>query len=207
MLREKGTIREDEAEAVTRMTVLNTITKMLVGLRFPVPFLTPSFCRLSFSRMPIVMKAFTVKPITNVLVRLIGVLMRLIAGKAVATNINSITGFLFKYTCIMPTNLVCHFHRGGDEMRTITNVTTKAILATVLTYFIGTFILLPTCNGTFKVPVRAFVRVKDTMRDSMGKLLAFTLLVVTPFGVFGCTLASLVIFMVCGGVHIMLGNS
>lgn len=180
-----------------RVKVLSTVTMILVVFSVPLPF-TPAFCGVSLDRIPILMKYFTVKPVTKILMRLIGVLLGLILAKARATNIKRVTGFVVKYSFYMPTNLVCE--EGEAEGDTLVKVMAKAILVVIVKYFIGTFMLLPACTTTFKVPVSTLINVKATIGSRVADLSAFIVFTMTPFGLIGKVIISLVMFLVCGGV-------
>lgn len=190
------------AAGLTMATVLTTLSTILVFFRFPLKFVTPSFCRFSFSRIPILIKAFDVKPVTNMMVRFMGVLIGFLVGNADANKMKRLTGFLVNYSFVLPTNFVCGC--GGAEINTVIKVLANAITVTTVNIILGAFILIPLCSSF--VPLARVVGVKRTVFPTVSNAFAFYLCYMNPFGVVGKLVVSMIIFVVCGPLSELVGD-
>ncbi len=187
---------------VTFYTLFKTLKFILVLLRFPVPVVVPSFIGFSFSRVPTIVATFTCNPLCNVLIYLLGGVLRLFI--AADTNINRISGFVLNTVFINVTKLVCGY--GGGHGFTLVNSLINTNIVTIVDMFSGCCVICPTFSILCGLPVSTVLNVCRTVLSSVSGLFRTVLIFGLPFGFTGKVVSTAIYFLICGGLSPVLGG-
>ena len=122
--------------AVTAM--LSAAATVLMFLEFPIPFLIPSFVELDFSELPALLAAFSLGPVSGVIVCLVKNVIKglLFSGTG---GVGEMCNFLLGICFIIPAGLIYRYKRtrAGALMGALAGAVIMALCSIPVNYFIS----------------------------------------------------------------------
>ena len=122
--------------AVTAM--LSAAATVLMFLEFPIPFLIPSFVELDFSELPALLAAFSLGPVSGVVVCLVKNVIKglLFSGTG---GVGEMCNFLLGICFIIPAGLIYRYKRtrAGALMGALAGAVIMAVCSIPVNYFIS----------------------------------------------------------------------
>ena len=122
--------------AVTAM--LSAAATVLMFLEFPIPFLIPSFVELDFSELPALLAAFSLGPVSGVVVCLVKNVIKglLFSGTG---GVGEMCNFLLGICFIIPAGLIYRYKRtrSGALMGALAGAVIMAVCSIPVNYFIS----------------------------------------------------------------------
>lgn len=122
--------------AVTAM--LSAAATVLMFLEFPIPFLIPSFVELDFSELPALLAAFSLGPVSGVVVCLVKNVIKglLFSGTG---GVGEMCNFLLGICFVIPAGLIYRYKRtrSGALMGALAGAVIMALCSIPVNYFIS----------------------------------------------------------------------
>ena len=122
--------------AVTAM--LSAAATVLMFLEFPIPFLIPSFVELDFSELPALLAAFSLGPVSGVIVCLVKNVIKglLFSGTG---GVGEMCNFLLGICFVIPAGLIYHYKRtrSGALAGALAGAVIMAVCSIPVNYFIS----------------------------------------------------------------------
>ena len=120
--------------AVTAM--LSAAATVLMFLEFPIPFLIPSFVELDFSELPALLAAFSLGPVSGVIVCLV---KNVIKGLLFSGTVGEMCNFLLGICFVIPAGLIYRYKRtrSGALMGALAGAVIMAVCSIPVNYFIS----------------------------------------------------------------------
>ena len=122
--------------AVTAM--LSAAATVLMFLEFPIPFLIPSFVELDFSELPALLAAFSLGPVSGVIVCLVKNVIKglLFSGTG---GVGEMCNFLLGICFVIPAGLIYHYKRtrSGALAGALVGALIMALCSIPVNYFIS----------------------------------------------------------------------
>ena len=122
--------------AVTAM--LSAAATVLMFLEFPIPFLIPSFVELDFSELPALLAAFSLGPISGVVVCLVKNVIKglLFSGTG---GVGEMCNFLLGICLVIPAGLIYRYRktRSGALIGALAGALIMAVCSVPVNYFIS----------------------------------------------------------------------
>jgi len=122
--------------AVTAM--LSAAATVLMFLEFPIPFLIPSFVELDFSELPALLAAFSLGPVSGVIVCLVKNVIKglLFSGTG---GVGEMCNFLLGICFVIPAGLIYRYKRtrAGALMGALAGAVIMALCSIPVNYFIS----------------------------------------------------------------------
>ena len=122
--------------AVTAM--LSAAATVLMFLEFPIPFLIPSFVELDFSELPALLAAFSLGPVSGVVVCLVKNVIKglLFSGTG---GVGEMCNFLLGICFVIPAGLIYHYKRtrSGALAGALVGALIMALCSIPVNYFIS----------------------------------------------------------------------
>ena len=122
--------------AVTAM--LSAVATVLMFLEFPIPFLIPSFVELDFSELPALLAAFSLGPVSGVIVCLVKNVIKglLFSGTG---GVGEMCNFLLGICFVIPAGLIYRYKktRSGALIGALAGAIIMAVCSVPVNYFIS----------------------------------------------------------------------
>lgn len=180
MTNPKTTTKEKKrisTKVIAQIGVLGAIAMVLMLFDIPLPF-APTFYKIDFSEVPVLVGAFTMGPVAGALIELVKILLNLLIGCAM---------------CI-PASLI--YQKLHSRKGAIIGMVTGTVFMTIVGCFINAYLLLPAYAAAFHMPIDALVAMGTAVNSHINSLLTFVLLSVAPFNLLKGFLVSLIVFLI-----------
>lgn len=128
------------------VAMLSGIAVVLMLLDFPVPFL-PSFYKIDFSELPVLIGAFCLGPVAGIVIELIKVLLNLLINGTVTAGIGEAANFIIGCAFVVPAGFI-YLHK-KNKKSAILGMSIGTLSCTVIGALLNAFVLLPLYGKAF----------------------------------------------------------
>lgn len=175
--------------AVTAM--LSAAATVLMFLEFPIPFLIPSFVELDFSELPALLAAFSLGPVSGVIVCLVKNVIKglLFSGTG---GVGEMCNFLLGICFIIPAGLIYRFRktRSGALIGALAGAVIMAVCSIPVNYFISYPVY------TQFLPIDVIIGMYQEIIPSVDGLLSCLIIFNAPFTLFKGLLDTALCFLI-----------
>ena len=131
-------VRRSRTHKIAVTAMLSAAATVLMFLEFPIPFLIPSFVELDFSELPALLAAFSLGPVSGVVVCLVKNVIKglLFSGTG---GVGEMCNFLLGICFIIPAGLIYRYKRtrSGALMGALAGAVIMALCSIPVNYFIS----------------------------------------------------------------------
>ncbi len=181
--------------------MLSALAFVLMLFSFPLPF-APSFYKLDFSELPVVIGAFAIHPFAGVMIELIKMLLNLLIDGSATAGVGEIANFFIGCCFILPASVI--YHRKKSKRNAIFGLCTGTILMTIVGCFLNAYVLLPAYSVAFHMEIEKLIAMGAAVNPSIGNLFTFVLLAVAPFNLLKGALVSIITILIYKRISIIL---
>ena len=181
--------------------MLSALAFVLMLFSFPLPF-APSFYKLDFSELPVVIGAFAIHPFAGVMIELIKMLLNLLIDGSATAGVGEIANFFIGCCFILPASVI--YHRKKSKRNAIFGLCTGTILMTIVGCFLNAYVLLPAYSVAFHMEIEKLIAMGAAVNPSIDNLFTFVLLAVAPFNLLKGALVSIITILIYKRIRIIL---
>lgn len=181
--------------------MLSALAFVLMLFSFPLPF-APSFYKLDFSELPVVIGAFAIHPFAGVMIELIKMLFNLLIDGSATAGVGEIANFFIGCCFILPASVI--YHRKKSKRNAIFGLCTGTILMTIVGCFLNAYVLLPAYSVAFHMEIEKLIAMGAAVNPSIDNLFTFVLLAVAPFNLLKGALVSIITILIYKRISIIL---
>ena len=135
--------------------ILSAVATVLMFISFPIPFLIPPFVKMDFSELPALLAAFSMGPVSGVMVCLVKNLINLLF--TTTSGVGELCNFLLGVCFVIPAGWIYKVRRtrSGALLASGVGAVTMAVLSVPVNYFISypfytSFMPLDTIIGMYQ---------------------------------------------------------
>lgn len=131
-------VRRSRTHKIAVTAMLSAAATVLMFLEFPIPFLIPSFVELDFSELPALLAAFSLGPVSGVIVCLVKNVIKglLFSGTG---GVGEMCNFLLGVCFVIPAGLIYRYKktRSGALIGALAGAVIMAVCSVPVNYFIS----------------------------------------------------------------------
>ena len=180
-------------KVIAQIGVLGAIAMVLMLFDIPLPF-APTFYKIDFSEVPVLVGAFTMGPVAGALIELVKILLNLLIRGTSTAGVGDLGNFLIGCAMCIPASLI--YQKLHSRKGAIIGMVTGTVFMTIVGCFINAYLLLPAYAAAFHMPIDALVAMGTAVNSHINSLLTFVLLSVAPFNLLKGFLVSLIVFLI-----------
>ena len=95
---------------IASISMLSAIAAVLMLFEFPIVFIAPSFYKLDFSEVPVLIGAFAFGPIAGIAIELVKILLNLVLNGTLTFGVGELANFLIGCALVAPASII-YSHR------------------------------------------------------------------------------------------------
>ena len=189
--------------AVVQIGMLAAVAVILMLFEIPLPF-APSFYKIDFSEVPVLVGCFAMGPVAGALIELVKILVHLVTKGTMTAGVGDVANFLFGCSYVVPAGLIYRYQHKKTRTHAVAGMAAGVIITTVLACFVNAFVLLPAYGKAFGMPVQAFIEMGAAVHSGVTNLLTFAIMILVPFNLFKYTLTSVIVFFIYKRIRVIL---
>lgn len=179
---------------LTTTAMLGAMAGVLMFIEFPLTFIAPSFYKLDFSEVPVLIGTFAFGPIQGIVIELIKILIHLIIKGTQTAFVGELGNLLIGCAFIIPAGIIYKLKK--TKKNAIIGMTVSTMFMSVVGVFLNAFLLIPTYAAAFHVSVDTIVGMGHTVFPAVNDLLTLCLLCVLPFNLIKGILISVIVAII-----------
>ena len=180
-------------KTIAKVGVLSAVAAVLMLFDFPLWF-APSFYKLDFSEVPVLIGSFALGPIAGAAIELVKILLNFVLNGTDTGGLGEFGNLLVGCDFIVPAGYIYNHKK---SMKTaIIGLVAGTISLAVFGAFINYYLLLPVYSKIYGAPIQAFVDMANALNPAIHDLKTFILYAVVPFNIFKGIVTSSVVLLI-----------
>ncbi len=186
---EKTRKQETRLRKMTLIAMLGAIATVLMLFDFPVWFI-PSFYKMDFSELPVIIGAFALGPVAGVAIEFLKVFLNLFLNGTDTAFVGEFANFCMGCCYVVPASI---FYYAKKKRKNAAFGLGLGIAVAVLAgCLLNAYLLIPTYSKVFHLDLNIIIGMGTEKNANVGDLLTFVVLLVAPFNLVKYTLMSLI---------------
>lgn len=183
------------------VAILSSMSAVLMLVSFPLPFF-PSFYRLDFSEVPVLIGAFALGPIYGIMIEVIKILLNTILNGTITAYVGEIANLLIGISFVVPASIIYRANRTkkGALLSLLSSIMIMTTCAVVLNYFV----LIPAYSAIANFPLEAILSMGSKINPLVVNKLSFVLFMTLPFNVLKGILVSIILIMIYKNISTLI---
>lgn len=175
--------------------MFSAIAMILHVIDFPLPF-APSFYKLDFSELPVLVGAFAFGPVAGVTIEAIKILLKLLIKGTSTAFVGDLANFVIGCSFILPASAVYHFKK--SKKSAILGCITGTVILTLFGTAFNAIYLLPAFAKLYGMPLDSILAMGSAVNPLMseGSIISFVICCVAPMNVIKGSAVSLITMLI-----------
>lgn len=163
---------------ITICAMLGALAMLLHIFDFPVAFLAPSFYKLDFSEIPVMIGAFLLGPVGGVMIELVKILLKLVVKGTSTAFVGDLANFVIGCSFVVPAAIVYHRHKTKKTAKIA--LLTGTIIMSVFGSAFNAVYLIPAFASLYGMPIEAIVGMGAAINPAITSVWTLALFAVVP---------------------------
>jgi riboflavin transporter len=177
---------------MVKVSVLASLSFIIMWFEIPIPFM-PSFLQIDFSEVPALLAAFSLGPISAIMVELIKNILHLLL-RSQTSGIGELANFLVGISFVVPAGLIYKY--GKNKKSAIISLVVSTISMVIFASLFNYFILLPLYASVLDFPTAAVVGMGTSANEMIIDVKTFIAFAVAPFNLLKGIIVSLIVAVI-----------
>ena len=170
--------RVTPAKRITIVAVCGAIATVLHMLDFPLLFLAPSFYKLDFSELPVLLCGFYLGPAAAVTCEALKIVLKLLLQGTSTAFVGDFANFTVGCSMVLPAVIIYHIYK--TKKSAIAGLCVGTIILTVFGSAFNAIYLLPKFSQLYGLPLDAIIGMGTKIHPGITNIPTFVLLAVAP---------------------------
>ncbi|HKM00778.1 MAG TPA: ECF transporter S component [Sedimentibacter sp.] len=192
-MKNEMSLKRTSTKVIAKVGVLAAVATLLMLLDFPLWF-APSFYKLDFSEVPVLLGAFALGPAAGAMIELVKILLNFVLNGTDTGGIGEIGNLLIGLSFIVPAGYIYKKHKSFKSA--ILGMVVGTISLAVVGAFFNYFLLLPVYSKIYGAPIQAFIDMAKALNPAITDLKTFIMYAVVPFNIFKGIVTSAMVMLI-----------
>ena len=178
---------------MVQIGMLSAVAVILMAFEVPL-FFAPSFYKIDFSEVPVLLGSFAMGPVAGVIIELLKILIHMLIQGTSTAGVGDLGNFIVGCAFVLPAAFI--YKHKKTRKNAIVGMIVGTVFMAVLGCVINAYVLLPTYATAFGMPLDSLVAMGTAVNSHITSLFTFVVLAVAPFNLLKGALVSIVVFLV-----------
>ncbi len=177
---------------VTYTAVFAAMAGVLMTFEIPL-FFAPSFYKLDFSELPVLICTFYLGPVAGVAAELVKIIVKLLLKGTTTAFVGELANFITSCAFILPASIIYHARPGKKSA--ILGMAAGTLVLTVFGSLFNAVYLIPKFAEMYGMPLDAIVSMGNEINGAVNSLATLVLFAVVPFNLLKGVVVSLITYL------------
>ena len=169
------------ARRVSIIGICSALAAVLHVLDFPLPFLAPTFYKLDFSEVPVLLAGFFLGPSATVACEGVKILLKLLLKGTSTAFVGDFANFVVGCCLVLPATVIYHIRK--SKCSAIVGLVVGTITMAVFGSAFNAVYLLPKFSELFHMPLDSIIAMGSDIHAGISGVSSFVFLCVAPLNV------------------------
>ena len=184
--------RLNAAHTITTIAMLAAISGVLMVIEIPL-FFAPSFYKLDFSELPVLICAFYLGPVSGVVCEFLKVLIKLLLKGTSTAFVGEFANFAVSCALVLPASILYHIRK--TKKSALVGLATGTVMMTVFGSAFNAIYLLPKFAALYGMPLDAIVAMGSEINGAIHSVSTLVLYAVAPLNLLKGVVVSAMTFL------------
>lgn len=186
---QKNRIKTIDVKIIAKIGILSATASLLMILDFPL-FFAPSFYKLDFSEVIVLLGAFALGPVAGVLIEAMKILLNFFLNGTDTMGIGEISNLLIGCSFILPAAIIYKIRK--TRKNAIIGIIAGIVSMAVIGALMNIYVLIPTYSAVYRIPVETIIKMGTKINPAITNLNQLILFATTPFNLLKGILSGLI---------------
>ncbi|MCD8023122.1 MAG: ECF transporter S component [Lachnospiraceae bacterium] len=174
----KNIAQVSKTRYITICGMLGAIAMVLHIFDFPLIVLAPSFYKLDFSEIPVMIGAFCLGPVGGVVIELVKILLKLIIKGTSTAFVGDLANFVVGCSFVVPAAIIYHLKK--TRTTAIIGLAVGTVVLVVFGTMFNAFYLLPAFAELYGMPLDSIISMGTAINPAVNSVTTFVIICVAP---------------------------
>lgn len=170
-------MKNQKTSWIAKVAILSAMAALLMLVEFPIPFIAPTFYKLDFSEVPVLVGAFALGPVAGVTIEGIKILLNFIMNGSITGGVGELSNFVLGIVFVLPAALIYCRHK--TKKTAFLGLVVGGLIMVFLGCFVNAYVMLPLYSQF--MPMEAIIGQAAAIWPVIDNTLTFVLFCVAPF--------------------------
>ena len=195
--------RPGKTKYIAFVAMAAAVGGVLMCLELPL-FFAPSFYKLDFSELPVLIASFYLGPVAGVTTELLKVVIKLLLKGTTTAFVGDFANFVVGCTFVLPASIIYHTHK--TKKTAIVGMATGTLIMTIFGSLFNAVYLLPTFSALFGMPMEAIIGMAQEVNPAITNVSTLVLMAVVPFNLLKGVVVSTITYLLYKRLERVLGR-
>ena len=195
--------RPGKTKYIAFVAMAAAVGGVLMCLELPL-FFAPSFYKLDFSELPVLIASFYLGPVAGVTTELLKVVIKLLLKGTTTAFVGDFANFVVGCTFVLPASIIYHTHK--TKKTAIVGMATGTLIMTIFGSLFNAVYLLPTFSALFGMPMEAIIGMAQEVNPAITNVSTLVLMAVVPFNLLKGIVVSTITYLLYKRLERVLGR-
>ena len=161
------------------IAMLSAVSVVLMYFDFPMAFIAPSFYKLDFSEVPVLIGSFMLGPCAGVAIEAVKVILHLCIKGTETAFVGDFANFILGCMYVLPASIIYHCHKSRKVA--VISLITGGIVLIISGTVLNALYLLPKYTELYGMPIESFIAMGNKINSSINDIFSFVAIAVAPF--------------------------
>ncbi len=162
---------------MVQIAMLGAIAVVLMMFEIPLGF-APSFYKLDFSEVPVLLGAFSMGPVAGVLIELIKILLNLLINGTYTAGVGEFANFGIGCALVVPAGII--YKRKASRTNAVIGLVIGTIVMAIVGGAFNAYVLIPLYSKAM-MPMDVIISMGNQINPNITGLTTFIMFAVVPF--------------------------
>lgn len=182
-----------ETVTIAKIAILGAVSALLMLFEIPL-FFAPSFYKLDFSEVAVLLGAFSMGPVAGIVIEAVKILINFVLDGSITAGIGEMANFIIGCSFVVPAAII--YKRNKTRKNAITGLIAGTVIMVIAGALMNLYVLLPVYASAFKMPVEAIVEMGTKVNSVITDIYTLVLFATVPFNLIKGILSSLITVLI-----------
>lgn len=173
--------------------ILSAISTLVMLIEFPLWF-APSFYKLDFSEVIVLVGGFSLGPVAAIIIESIKILLNFIINGTTTAGVGELSNLVIGCSYIVPAAIIYRKHK--TRKNAVVSMIVGTLCLTIVGGVLNYFVLLPAYSYFMKIPLSVFTEMGSKVNSSITDIKTLVMFATVPFNLLKGIISSLITFLI-----------
>ncbi|MBQ6367871.1 MAG: ECF transporter S component [Erysipelotrichaceae bacterium] len=178
---------------MTRIAILGACAFILMYFEIALPFIAPTFYKLDFSEIPVLIGGFALGPLSAVVIELIKILLKLLFKPTTTAFVGELANFLVGCAFAVPAAL--YYQKNRTRKGALISLLIGTLCMALAGFAVNLWLVIPAYVSIMHFPLEAIIGAGAAIFPVVDSVFMLVLCCTTPFNLIKGILLSILTFL------------
>ena len=170
---------ENSIKTLAKIAIMAAIAVVIMLVSFPLPSIAPSFYKLDFSEVAVLIGSFALGPVAGIAIEALKILLNLVFNGTNTAFIGEFANFLMGCALVVPAGVI--YQKNRTRKGAITGIVVGIVCMVIAGDLLNYFLLIPAYVSIAHFPLEAIIAAGTKIFPFINSTLSLVLVCVTLF--------------------------